>query len=318
MQEQLRKLVIEMVLATDMKSHFAIQGHFQTKVNHNPAGSLKSTPSQSLHHPGTNPVSRGPSTISGADSTQLPHITHSPSNSTLVLNPHTSVCSAGLPPAAAVASGTSSSSNNGSAPMVIPAVEAKEQQHLLLQPDGTLRVGSNPIVLPSVPERFDSGSRRLSLDCNAAPGVVQHSRLSLDCHRPPGLGIWAAAPASLQSFPSGSSREGSREALPAMQSHSSFLMKSYRHSASSRRQTPAPEEDQETISLYLQVGVGGSCSYLRFKECHGRGGPMPMLPRNAAARSRLLRSMCSHPIYQLPRYNLSSMSLAEGSTGYYR
>lgn len=34
LQEQLRKLIIEMVLATDMKQHFAIHGLFQSKVTH--------------------------------------------------------------------------------------------------------------------------------------------------------------------------------------------------------------------------------------------------------------------------------------------
>jgi hypothetical protein len=248
-QENLRKLVIEMVLATDMKSHFAIQGLFQTKVNHNPAASVKTTPSHSLNHTSNNTLSRGVSNVSAADSSQLPHLTHSPSNSTLVLNPQTSGSGSGALPAAGVASSNSSSSGLLSVP-VPPGMVAREQQQTA---DGTIRVGSSPLVLPSVPERRSS-SRRLSLDTGPvlAPAPVPHSRLSLDCGKPPGI-LSAAAPLSLQSFPSNGSRDGSREALPPVQMHNSFLMKSYRHSHTTRRQTPAPEEDQETISLYLQV-----------------------------------------------------------------
>ncbi len=42
-QESLRKLVIDMVLATDMKQHFAITGNFTSKLNHNISNSARTS-----------------------------------------------------------------------------------------------------------------------------------------------------------------------------------------------------------------------------------------------------------------------------------
>jgi len=51
LQEVLRTSVIEMVLATDMKQHFAIHGMFQAKLNHLANSRTGSSPALATTHP---------------------------------------------------------------------------------------------------------------------------------------------------------------------------------------------------------------------------------------------------------------------------
>jgi hypothetical protein len=219
LQEQLRKLIIEMVLATDMKQHFAIHGMFQSKVTHH---AHNSTTRASVSNMASNMTSTsGVLRLGSADSAVSNSLGQAAASHAPAGGSHPQQHGghhAG--PSCLQTEGTASGSGSGSGGHSSPHPQAHQQQ----------QSGKPPI-----PRTTSNGGVLLPTPAWTAAGDKE--------------GPAASSPNSgpLQSV---SSKDAS------CLSSASFLARSLRAAQHTAR---VSQEDEEMKSLHLQVSEGGCC-----------------------------------------------------------
>lgn len=226
LQELLRKLTIEMVLATDMKQHFAISGLFQSKVH-----------------------------LLAALSAQQ--------RSSAAATAGNSSCSGSLPSLLTVASGLSASAAAASSGRVdSPSVSASPSRQQLQLATSLSISSSGGLMSTTLPPAGVRTGSLVGVPEGAAAGGAAGDRPGLGGHSSGSGGAPAHGPCLP---PAASGNASGSFVLTRLRSSNSMLRRCGGAGGSGPENQAGWEEDTETRSLYLQVGqCGGAVCGLRF------------------------------------------------------